>query len=653
MKTSFIHLFLPMFAAFLLFGCAPAASKLSPTLPSEPTFTAESIEPTLTARPAIPQMRPVGTFGVGVFSGVFRSPDGKRIFALMNGKELRWYDAKTLQQEGLMTLSDYPFHPSEVIFGPDPNIVAVVGFYAPVVDLKNQKVIATVSLGAAEAYLYGLQFSLDAKLLFFHRVDIYNHGQGHSIHAWDIQQNQQVHSYWQPDDFTSITDPAISPNGKWIAAGYDNLLQIRDVQTEEMLQSFKGHDSNITSVAFSKDGSRLASVDIDGGVRLWDSRTGQDLGKFFLELETQVVKLSFSEDDQELMATCDDRSQQVIDLQTGRVQGPLMPMIDPFAMMLHHQGYSQFGYGGVALAISPDGKTLAVGSGTVLLWDIQTQKLLGVLENPGNDYLVEIRFDPTGHILVGNTGPKVLVWNVTATTQPNLAKALGPASKIWHDGLSFSADGKRLAFGNGIDVEIWDIETAQHVKTLKIGSEVQSTQLSENGQFLYASGAHFIDENRNWHKNIQIWNIEKSRLMQWIDIPSMDVESTLALDYPFVALHIHNSSIDSRKSWVEVWNLETKSLKKIDTGYYRSVIFNKNRDLLFTNDDVNTSQGKFYVWKVDTGKRVYSSEGTNLEYSFYDIDLLQTSNFVATHGYQDGIVRLFDISAIIEAVRQP
>ena len=118
-------------------ACQPARSL--PTLTLTPTIqpnTTPSATPTRkhpqtlteTAIPARPG-RFVGSFGAGYFSGVFRSPDGKRIFVLMNGKELRWYDAKTLQQEGSMVLSDdLSFGPSEVIFSSDPNLIFVASF---------------------------------------------------------------------------------------------------------------------------------------------------------------------------------------------------------------------------------------------------------------------------------------------------------------------------------------------------------------------------------------------------------------------------------------------------------------------------------------------------------------------------------------------
>ncbi len=47
---------------------------------------------------------------------------------------------------------------------------------------------------------------------------------------------------------------------------------------EVLLHTLKGHTNQITSVAFSPDGSRLVSCSFDRSVRLWDVETGRQLG---------------------------------------------------------------------------------------------------------------------------------------------------------------------------------------------------------------------------------------------------------------------------------------------------------------------------------------------------------------------------------------
>jgi WD40 repeat protein len=48
-----------------------------------------------------------------------------------------------------------------------------------------------------------------------------------------------------------------------------------DAQTGQEPISLKGHTSEVTSVAYSSDGKRLASTATNGTVKVWDAQAGQ------------------------------------------------------------------------------------------------------------------------------------------------------------------------------------------------------------------------------------------------------------------------------------------------------------------------------------------------------------------------------------------
>src|SRR5204862_6173055 len=77
--------------------------------------------------------------------------------------------------------------------------------------------------------------------------------------------------------------PGVGGNLAWSSAGVfvtegpegSGVIDIRDGETGDSVRSFQGHDGDVTDVAFSADGSRLASTGEDGTLKVWDPSTGR------------------------------------------------------------------------------------------------------------------------------------------------------------------------------------------------------------------------------------------------------------------------------------------------------------------------------------------------------------------------------------------
>jgi hypothetical protein len=130
----------------------------------------------------------------------------------------------------------------------------------------------------------------------------------HTARIWETQTGRllrvlQGHRDW-------VQQAAFSPDGCRVATGgRDRQAVLWDAATGEMLFTMDGHLSGVSSLAFSPDGGRLvtagagASLDIpwllDNTAILWDLRTGQPLVKLQAHANT-VVAVAFSPDGKSL-----------------------------------------------------------------------------------------------------------------------------------------------------------------------------------------------------------------------------------------------------------------------------------------------------------------------------------------------------------------
>jgi len=146
-----------------------------------------------------------------------------------------------------------------------------------------------------------------------------------------------------------VVGVAFSPDGTLLAtAADDRTARTWDTTTGAHRTTLTGHTDWVRDVAFSPDGTLLATTAIDGTARTWDAITGAHRTTFTGHSST-VTGVAFSPDGRRLATASDDGTARIWETNTGACLATLVAFANGYAVLLPDGSYKLSGDPGGAL----------------------------------------------------------------------------------------------------------------------------------------------------------------------------------------------------------------------------------------------------------------------------------------------------------------